>query len=92
MAFAGIMMNLRYPKFDWENEAVPVKQGASPMLTMLVGFGGFLLMGGFAIGVYMALGGVLSLLCSNLVLSLLCLFMQRSLSKKADKKFMALGN
>lgn len=91
MAFVGIMMNLRYPKFDWENEAVPVKQGASPMLTMLVGFGGFLLIGGFAIGVYMALGGVLSLLCSNLVLLILCFFMQRRLSKKAEEKFISLG-
>ncbi len=92
MAFVGIMMNLRYPKFDWENESVPVKQGASPMLTMLIGFGGFLLTGGLAIAVCVLWGGTAALLCSSIALLLVCLFIQRSLSKKADKKFMLLGN
>lgn len=32
----GLMMNLCFPKLDWINEAVPIKQSASVMLTMLL--------------------------------------------------------
>lgn len=32
----GLMMNLCFPKLDWTNEAVPVKQSASVVLTMLL--------------------------------------------------------
>ncbi|MBQ6430898.1 MAG: hypothetical protein IJJ99_03360 [Oscillospiraceae bacterium] len=31
----GLMMNLCFPKLDWVNEAVPIKQSASVLLTML---------------------------------------------------------
>ena len=31
----GLMMNLCFPKLDWTNEAVPIKQSASVLLTML---------------------------------------------------------
>lgn len=31
----GLMMNLLFPKLDWTNETVPVKQGAAVILTML---------------------------------------------------------
>ena len=33
----GLIMNLRFPRFDWLSEAQPVKQGASVGLTMLLG-------------------------------------------------------
>lgn len=31
----GLMMNLCFPKLDWTNEAIPIKQSASVLLTML---------------------------------------------------------
>lgn len=31
----GLMMNLCFPKLEWTNEAVPIKQSASVLLTML---------------------------------------------------------
>lgn len=34
-AVFGLMMNLCFPKLDWTNEAVPIKQSASVLLTML---------------------------------------------------------
>lgn len=34
-ALFGLTMNLAFPKFDWANEAVPVKQGMALLLTML---------------------------------------------------------
>ena len=38
-AFMGLAINLKHPSFDWVNEAVPVKQGMSVLLTMLSGMG-----------------------------------------------------
>lgn len=34
-AFLGVAINLIFPKFNWNNEAQAIKQGASPMLSML---------------------------------------------------------
>ena len=31
----GLMLNLIFPRFDWINENIPIKQGASVNLTML---------------------------------------------------------
>ena len=33
----GITINIHFPNFNWENEVTPVKQGASVMLSMLIG-------------------------------------------------------
>jgi len=38
-AFFGVIVNLKFPKFDWINETAAVKQGASTMITMFAGFG-----------------------------------------------------
>ena len=34
----GLLMNILFPKFDWDNENVPVKQGGSVFLTILTSF------------------------------------------------------
>jgi ABC-2 type transport system permease protein len=43
LAVAGICVNLAMPVFNWENEIRAVKQSASVVVTMLVGFVSFLL-------------------------------------------------
>jgi ABC-2 type transport system permease protein len=43
MAVAGITVNLAMPIFNWENETRAVKQSASVIVTMLIGFASFLL-------------------------------------------------
>lgn len=40
IAVAGLIVNLHHPQLEWANEAVVVKQSASVVLTMLVGFAG----------------------------------------------------
>lgn len=35
----GLVLNLRFPNFDWINETQAVKSGASVILTMLIGMG-----------------------------------------------------
>lgn len=36
IGFLGIILNLRFPKLDWVNETVAVKQGMSPFLSMIL--------------------------------------------------------
>lgn len=50
-AMIGLWANLNHPSFDWTNEIVPIKQGASVLITMLCGMG---IVGFFAI-VYIVL-------------------------------------
>jgi len=38
MSFAGLIMNLWFPRFDWTSETSVVKQSMSVMMTMLFGF------------------------------------------------------
>ena len=38
IGLVGLVMNLRFPNFDWINETQAVKSGASVLLTMLIGF------------------------------------------------------
>ncbi len=56
-AVTGLALNLKFPNFDWTSEVVPVKQGMSVGLAMLVGMG---VTAFFAI-VYIVLTVVLSL-------------------------------
>ena len=37
MGFTGVAVNLRFPRLDWINPVQPVKQGASILISMLVG-------------------------------------------------------
>lgn len=43
MALSGLMLNLKFPKLDWTNEAMVVKQSLSVFLSMLIGMGSCLL-------------------------------------------------
>lgn len=38
VSFGGLIINLHYPKLDWQTETEVVKQGMSTMLTLLFGF------------------------------------------------------
>ena len=42
-AFLGVITNLKYPKFDWINEAAAVKRGAAPTLSLFLAAGAVIL-------------------------------------------------
>ena len=42
-AFLGVIANLKYPKFDWINEAAAVKRGAAPTLSLILAAGAVIL-------------------------------------------------
>ena len=37
IAEIGLLINLKFPKFNWTNEAVVIKQSMSAFLTMMIG-------------------------------------------------------
>lgn len=39
ISLAGLVVNLRYPLFDWMTETQPVKQSAATLITLLIGIG-----------------------------------------------------
>ena len=62
VSVVGITVNVAMPVFDWENETTVVKQGASTMVSMLIGFVSFgipiiliLLLKGMYIDIVMAI-------------------------------------
>jgi len=73
MSFAGLIMNLWFPRFDWTNETSVVKQSMSVMMTMLFGFAAaaipivlyFVLLSKFGFGAFVIISiGVYGLLAA----------------------------
>ncbi len=93
-AVLGVRINLSHPKFDWINEAQAIKQGASPMLTMVLGMAMAL------ISMFMLiLNGIFSLLPMDAVLvvilviyALATIILYRWLMTKGVLKFDRLQN
>lgn len=62
-AILGVVMNVAFPKFVYENEAQPIKQSASTGLTMLILMAFTLLLGGgLFVGAIFSLGAVVCIL------------------------------
>lgn len=60
IAFGGLLINLFYPKFDWESEQQVVKQSLAVFITMLLGMGAAIV----PIGIAMIFGSDKMLLIS----------------------------
>ncbi len=87
MGYLGIFINLKRPVFNWDNEAVPVKQSMATFLTMLSGFGIVLLLGGAAILMNMAAGIEIALICVLLLTVLAAALAARLVTGASDKLF-----
>ena len=81
----GLMINLKYPVFNWDNETYPVKQSLSAGLTLLTGFGVNVLF----IGLYFLTKNLLSaelfLLICFLAVSIACAVLFAMLRKNGIK-------
>ncbi len=87
MAVAGICVNLAMPVFNWENEIRAVKQSASVMVTMLVGFASFLL----PIVSLLAIGNVSSDLVMLITLLVIAAVTVMLYFRKNRKKILYIG-
>ena len=56
ISMIGIIGNLYYPNFEWDNEQVPIKQGVSVLIGMGFGFLGVVIP--FGIGISFVLMGI----------------------------------
>lgn len=79
----GLLMNLLFPMMKWDNESVPVKQGASVLLTMLCGMGytGLMLLA----VVFIPLPSIAVLLISLLLTAILLTLFYAIIYKKCDR-------
>ncbi|WP_042350801.1 hypothetical protein [Bacillus massiliigorillae] len=88
IAFMGIVINLKFPNFDWTNEVTVVKQSAASLIAT---FGGL-----FSIGIPFALLMVLPninlyifMLGVIIVLLVLCIMMYVYMTRKGEQVFKA---
>lgn len=91
-ALFGVVVNLHFPRFDWINEVVAIKQGMSTMIAMFASMA--------AIGVPALLYALLLLkymtaevfmLICTVIFAVLSLWMFRYLKTKGKAKFASLG-
>ena len=80
--FIGILVNLKYPKFDAENSAEVVKQSTSSAISVLIGF---VLMGIFGMGSIM-LGMIIESTGLLIILVMFYLVIDYVLYKILDNK------
>ncbi len=91
-AFAGVAINLKFPKLDWMSETVPVKQSASTLISMLLGAAVvaipavlYFVVLGEVISVELFLGVFIVFIC------LLCTLLYSWLKNKGSLIFQTLG-
>ena len=88
-AYFGMLLGLHFPKFDWQNENVAVKQGFAVFGAM---FGG-MLWSMIVIGITFALSiisFILGALITTVINAVICYIIHRHLNRGGVKKFMTL--
>ena len=68
-AVLGLLFNLFFPKLEWKNEMIPIKQGISGLLSMLGGIAVSAVVGGIAALLSLVLSASLALLAALLLLA-----------------------
>ena len=90
ISMIGIIANLYYPNFEWDNEQVPIKQGVSVLIGMGVGF--FAVTIPFGLGASLVLSGMkdlfvlIILIGVYIILDLLVYFILKTKGVKLFKK------
>ncbi len=69
----GLLFNLRFPRFDWLNEAYPCKQSLAVLFTMLTLLGVTMLcLGGYVLVCWLTRSALLGILTASAISILLC--------------------
>ena len=83
----GLGINLKFPNFTWTNETIPIKQGASTILTMLAGWGMMFFFVILYVLVRKFVAPVIFLLCVALVMAIAATLSLMWLKKRGTKIF-----
>jgi ABC-2 type transport system permease protein len=90
IAYTGLLLGLKYARFDWADEIVVIKQGIAVLLTMLLGFASFLACAGLCLGLSRIFPAELSVAIVTLLLAGAALGMHRYLGSAGAARFAAL--
>lgn len=92
IAREGVLFNLRYPNLVWTNEAIPMKQGMSVIITMFLGI---IISAGVG-AVYYLIGEKISviiyLIAVNIIFALLTVISDKRLKIWGEKTFNTISN
>jgi ABC-2 type transport system permease protein len=91
-ALLGVVVNMHFPKFDWVNETVPIKQSMSTVITMFTSMAVVLLPTVlYSAALAQTLTIELFMIIYTIVIIALCLLMYRYLKTKGSIIFASLG-
>ena len=84
----GIIINLKYPKMDAENDTEIVKQSISSMISVFLGIGvAAISVFGLVYGIKLGLSNTLLLLLANLIFGIIFIILMIYMNKKSVKLF-----
>ena len=86
----GILINLKYPRFDTNNDAVVVKQSASVMVATFLGLGMVLVTISLTFATVFLTGQIAGLAIMNAIYVIIALFLYFVVAMRGDEKFMRL--
>lgn len=86
----GILINLKYARFDAENNAVVVKQSASVMVATFLGLGMVLFTVGLTIATVLMAGQIVGLLIIDAVFVIVSAFLYLAIVTKGEQKYLKL--
>lgn len=87
----GILINLRYPRFDADNDAAVVRQSASVMVATFLGLGMVLITISLTFAIIFLAGQTAGLIIMNAVYVIVALFLYFAIVTQGDEKYLKLA-
>ena len=88
-AYFGLFLGLHFPKFDWENENVAVKQGFAVFGAMMGGMLWMLIMAAAAF-IISIVSFILAMVVITVINGIICFFIHRYFTHGGEKRFASL--
>ena len=86
----GILINLKYPRFDGETDAVVVKQSASVMVATFLGLGMVLVTISLVFAICFFVGQTVGLIMMNAIFIIIALFLYFAVATRGEEKYLKL--
>ena len=86
----GILINLKYPRFDADNDTVVVRQSASVMVATFLGLGMVLVTISLTFATIFLAGQTVGLLIMDAIYVIVALFLYFAVAMRGDEKYMKL--
>lgn len=87
----GILINLKYPRFDADNDTVVVRQSASVMVATFLGLGMVLFTISLTFAIIFLVGQTAGLMMLDAIYVIVALFLYFAVAMRGDEKYMKLA-